>query len=358
MRTASLISVAALLWLTGCNEVPVEEAEVLPRPVLYMVAEPQAFIDQGFTGTVEPRFSTDLAFRVLGNLTARAVNVGDLVRHGEVVASIDPSALDLNVQSARAALASAEAQLASAAASEERNAALLKSGNIAQANYDAVRQMRDSAAAGLEKAQADYRKALDQRDFAQLQSDFDGVVSAVYAEVGQVVSAGQPVLQVARSDIRDVVVDVPDTMRDLLKLDTKFDVFLQADPQMRAVAQVREVAPVSDAFTRSRRLRLALDSTKADFRLGATVRVIAQSGHGVATVLNPASILQRDDKKFVWIVDPASETVHLREVRISGTTNAGLLVNDLDEGTIIVTAGIHQLSEGQKVRLGAKGDRN
>lgn len=355
MKRAYLILGALLLILAACDNQTEEIAEARPRPVLYSVLEPQALTEQGFTGSVEPRYSTDLAFRVLGNLTSKTVNVGDLIRRDEVVATIDPTALDLNIQSAHANLTSAEAQFASAAASEERNAQLLKSRNISQANYDSVRQARDSAAASLQKAQADYRKAQDQREFAQLKSDFDGVVSAVHAEVGQVVSAGQPILNVARSDIRDVVVDVPDHMGELLQLNTKFDVILQADPQVQGVALVREVAPQADAHTRSRRLRLALETSSSDFRLGATVRVIPQSARDVAIIVPESAILEREEQYFVWVINPQNETVSLQPISIVEKTKTGVLVHDLEAGSMVVTAGIHQLSEGQKVRFSAKG---
>lgn len=355
MKITYLMLGALLLLLAACDNEAEEIVEVRPRPVLYTILEPQALTEQGFAGSVEPRYSADLAFRVLGNLTSKTVNVGDLIKRGEVVATIDPVALDLNIQSARANLASAQAQYASAAASEERNAQLLKSQNISQANYDSVRQARDSAAASLQKAQSDYRKAQDQREFAQLKSDFDGVVSAVYAEVGQVVSAGQPILKVAHSDIRDVVVDVPDHMNDLLQHNTKFHVVLQADPQVQGVALVREVAPQADTHTRSRRLRLALETTASDFRLGATVRVIPQSARDVVIVIPESAILERERRYFVWIINPQSEAVSLLPISIVEKTKTGVLVNDLKAGSMVVTAGIHQLNEGQKVRLSAKG---
>jgi RND family efflux transporter MFP subunit len=355
MKRTYLLLITPLLIIAACDNQTEEVTDTRPRPVLYSILEPQSLTEQGFTGSVEPRYSTDLAFRVLGNLTTKVVNVGDLIKRDEVVATIDPAALDLNIQSASANLASAQAQYASAAASEERNAQLLKSQNVSQANYDSVRQTRDSAAASLQKAQADYRKAQDQREFAQLKSDFDGVVSAVYAEVGQVVSAGQPILSVARSDIRDVVVDVPDHMNDLLQLNTKFDVILQADPHVQGVALVREVAPQADAHTRSRRLRLALETSVPDFRLGATVRVIPQSARDVVIIIPESAILERGGQYFVWIINPQSEAVSQQPISIVEKTKTGVLVNDLEAGSMVVTAGIHQLSQGQKVRLSTQG---
>ncbi|KFJ49077.1 hlyD secretion family protein [Brucella abortus] len=110
----------ALTVLAACGKEDEKAQEAAPiRPVLYTIVEPKPVAQTGFAGTVEPRYSTDLAFRVLGRVIARPVKVGDLVKKGEMVAMLDPSALDLAVQSARADLASAEAQYANASASED-----------------------------------------------------------------------------------------------------------------------------------------------------------------------------------------------------------------------------------------------
>ncbi|ENQ99549.1 hypothetical protein H721_02983 [Brucella ovis IntaBari-2006-46-332] len=129
----------ALTVLAACGKEDEKAQEAAPiRPVLYTIVEPKPVAQTGFAGTVEPRYSTDLAFRVLGRVIARPVKVGDLVKKGEMVAMLDPSALDLAVQSARADLASAEAQYANASASEERQRILLRGNNVSQADYDAA----------------------------------------------------------------------------------------------------------------------------------------------------------------------------------------------------------------------------
>lgn len=358
-RCLHLILACAPLALIGaCSEAETPPQETLPRPVVYTVVEPHAIVETGFTGTIEPRYSTALAFRVLGRITSRPVSVGDLVRKGDVVAAIDPAALDLAMQSARADLASAEAQFASASASEERQRALLAARSASQAVYDAARQARDSAAAGLEKARAGLSKAEDQRGYAQLRPDFDGVVSAVHAEVGETIAAGQPVLTVARPDIREAVVDVPDTLNGLLAQGTEFEVRLQADPSVTGKGTVREVAPQADPQTRLRRLRIALDDPDPGFRLGATVRV-AHRAAGAAPVVLPASALvEKDGAASVWLVDPEALQVKSQPVGIVRRVGAGFVTDDVPVGSHVVTAGVHELAEGQKVRLEGEGKRN
>lgn len=353
-----LLVCAPLALLCACSEVETPQQEIPPRPVIYTVVEPHASVETGFTGTIEPRYSAALAFRVLGRITSRPVNVGDLVGKGEVVAAVDPAALDLAMQSARADLASAEAQFASASASEERQRALLAVNSVSQAIYDAARQASDSAAAGLEKARAGLSKAEDQRGYAQLRPDFDGVVSAVHAEVGETIAAGQPVLTVARPDIREAVVDVPDTLNGLLTPGTEFEVRLQADPSVTGRGTVREVSPQADPQTRLRRLRIALDDPDPGFRLGATVRV-AHRAAGPAPVVLPASaLMEKDGTASVWLVDPQALQVKSQPVTVAQRVGDGFVTDDVPVGSYVVTAGVHELSEGQNVRLEGEGKRN
>ncbi len=129
----------------------------IARPVLYMVVEPKPVTQTGFAGTIEPRYSTDLAFRVLGRIINRPVQVGDLVKKDEMVAMVDPSNLDLAVQSARADLASAEAQFANASASEERQRILLRA-IMSRKPITMRRDRRATAPGGLEKAQAGLKR--------------------------------------------------------------------------------------------------------------------------------------------------------------------------------------------------------
>nr|WP_244491086.1 efflux RND transporter periplasmic adaptor subunit [Paramesorhizobium deserti] len=339
-----------MLSVAGCSEQHEQRTEPV-RPVLYMKAEPQEQRTYGFVGTVEPRYSTSLAFRVLGRIVSREVDVGDLVKKGETVAAIDPTALDLAVQAARADLASAEAQFANASASEERQRALLDQGNISEAIYDAALQGRDAASAGVEKAQAALSKAEDQRGYAQLRSDFDGVVSQVAAQVGQVVAAGQTVMTIARSDIREAVVDIPDSMIGDISVGMPFDVVLQSAPAIRASGQVREIAPQSDAATRTRRVRITLDDPQSAFRLGATITATRQVPTQPSVVLPISALLEENGKTSVWVVDPATQTVGTQEVNIVARNAHSFTAGNIADGTYVVTAGVHSLEEGQKVKF-------
>ncbi|MEJ5020030.1 efflux RND transporter periplasmic adaptor subunit [Ochrobactrum vermis] len=354
MGYLALLGAAVVLSACGKEEEKQTDADVV-RPVLYMVVEPKPVTQTGFAGTIEPRYSTDLAFRVLGRIINRPVQVGDLVKKDEMVAMVDPSNLDLAVQSAKADLASAEAQFANASASEERQRILLKGNNVSQADYDAARQARDSAEAGLEKARAGLKKAQDQRSYAVLRPDYDGVISATDAEVGQVVAAGQTVMTVARPDIREAVLDIPDSMTQYFVQGTSFNVQLQADPTVTGQGTVREVAPQADAQTRTRRVRIALENPPEGFRLGATIRAAMAAPEQNLVTMPIQALLDENGKTSIWIIDPHKQTVSLHDVQVTERHGNSFVAGGVDIGSYVAIAGVNELKEGQQVRLNEKG---
>src|SRR5690348_2418240 len=200
------IFASLLLFTAGCKR----EAEALDpiRPVLSTTVEGKASSSAATAGTVEPRFKTELSFRILGRLIACQVNVGDSVEQGQTVAAIDSTALELAVRSAKAELSRSQAQLANASATEQRQRALITTDATSKASLDNAVQVRAGAEALVAHAQANLTKALEQLGYAQLKADFAGVVTATAADVGKVVAPGQTVVTVARPDIREAVVDI------------------------------------------------------------------------------------------------------------------------------------------------------
>ncbi|RZN20094.1 efflux RND transporter periplasmic adaptor subunit [Bradyrhizobium sp. Leo121] len=342
-------TVAAASLLTGCQQETKAPEPV--RPVLSMVAKPNSGDSTIAVGVVEPRYKTNLGFRVLGRLTSRPVYVGDIVSEGQIIGTIDPTALDLAVRAAKAQLAKAETQLATAKATEERQRTLITSDATTRQTLDNAEQARAGAEATVAQEQANLTKAIEQLGYAQIKADFGGVVIAVGAEVGQVVSPGQTVVTVARPDIREAVVDIGEDLPVPLEVGLPFTVGLQLIPAVQVEGRIREIAPQADPVTRLRRVRIALDNPPESFRLGATVT--AKFGKDQAKVLRlPLSAaLAKDGTDFVWVVDKATNTVSLQ--KIDGVAEqAGIRVTGgLAAGTRVVTAGIHSLKPGQHVRI-------
>ncbi|KUM28247.1 efflux transporter periplasmic adaptor subunit [Mesorhizobium loti] len=344
----ALILVASLAACSRSEEKPPE----IIRPVLSVVVEPKSVETFGFAGSVEPQYSADLAFRLLGRVVSRDVKVGDIVSKGTTIAALDPTALELAVQASKADLSNAEAQFANAAASEDRQRQLLASANTSQAVFDAAQQARQAAAAGVERANAALAKSQEQLGYARLFSDFDGVVTAVGAEVGQTVSPGQTVVTVARTDPREAVVDIPDQLTGDLTVGTPFQIILQSLPTITTEAKLREIAPQAEGSTRTRRVRLTLVDPPAAFRLGSTVTATRMTKVAPTIELPMSALLEKDGADKVWIVDPQSSSVSAREIKIASKSGGGFTVAEgLEAGMRVVTAGVHSLVEGQKVKV-------
>ncbi|BCH21573.1 efflux RND transporter periplasmic adaptor subunit [Mesorhizobium sp. L-8-3] len=353
----SLTLVGAAALLAACQEEHHAEAPA-ERPVLSVVVTPQITRTWGFAGTVEPRYKSDLGFRVLGRIVNREVEVGDIVKKGQRLANLDPVTYQLAVRSAEAELARAVAHLENANATEVRQRTLLRQKVSNQAQFDLARQAFETAQAGVTGAKANLDKAEEQLDYTELRTDFDGVVTAVAAEPGQVVQPGQAVVSIARPDIREAVVDLPESIGREIPPTARFDIALQVDPSVRAVGSVREIAPQADPATRTRRVRITLDNPPESFRLGTTITatIVTQASTGID--LPATALLERDGKAMVWVVDPATRTVATTEVTIASRNGTSIRVlTGLAAGTRVVTAGVNSLTADQTVKILAGASR-
>jgi membrane fusion protein, multidrug efflux system len=239
------------------------------------------------------------------------------------------------------------------AASENRQQVLLEQKNISPDQFETVRQSRESAEAAVVRARAALDKAVEQRGYAQLTAEFDGVVTAIDAEVGQIVSPGQTAITIARPDVREAVVDAPEEVGASLRVGSPFQVSLQSDPSSRTSGAVREIAPQVDALTHTRRIRITLDAPPASFRLGATITAHLSAPMAPRRIRAPVSALfERDGRLLVWIVDHATKTVSAHEVTVDGGDGQTVAVlAGLEAGDRVVTAGVHSLVAGQPVTI-------
>jgi RND family efflux transporter MFP subunit len=347
------ITITGIFALTvvaaGCNSETKAPAPV--RPVLSTVLQPGRTDSTAMLGTIDARFKNDLSFRLLSRLIERPVNVGDPVARGETIALLDSTALELAVRAARADLAKSQAQFVNASGIEDRQRILIASNTTTKAMLEGAEQTRAGAEASVARAEANLKKALEQLGYAKLTSNFGGVVTAVGAEVGQVVQPGQSVVTVARPDIREAVVDIGADFPVPLRVGLRFTVSLLLQPNVQIEGEIREIAPQVDAATRMQRVRIALNDPPPSFRLGATVT--ARLGNDPPSALRvPASaVLTRDGEDFVWAVDPSASTVALRKVQLSRDGGHIRVISGLTAGMRVATAGIHSLTPGQHIRI-------
>lgn len=348
----SLLGTLALL--AGCGDPPAAQ-EASARPVKSMVVRAEASAGVGYAGVVEPRIETDLAFRTLGRIVSREVDVGSLVHKDQLIAEIDPLALQMALTSAQAELDNAQAQLENATINETRKRTLAATKSGSAADLDLAVQTLKTAEANRAEAQASLDKVREQLSYATLRAEFDGIVTATSAEVGQVVTAGQAVVKVARLDERDVVIDVPESQMNDLAIGRRYTIALQLDPSVETHGVLRELGPQADADTRSHRVKIALDTPPDAFRFGSVVTATPDGTTDVGIMLPERAVLRKDGATFVWVIDRRTATVILTAVdlRDSGSGTGPLRVfSGLSDGDEVATAGVHELADGQKIKLG------
>ena len=346
-----IVAVALLALLTACRE----DSQTAPvRPVLSVVATMQTIQTLGpFVGLIEPRYKTDLGFRIFGRMVARFVDVGSVLKKGGEIAVLDPAIQTQAVRSAEASLANAEAQFANAQAEEARLKDLLQRNIIPQAQYDLSRRNFETSQANVTRASASLRKAKDALGYTRLDADFDGVVTNKWAEPGQVLTAGQKVITLARPEVREAVIAVPDHIAEVLSHPNDFSITVDLDRVVSTkAAGIRAIDPIADPNTRTRNVYLTLDDPPTAFRLGITVSVAFTRPVAPHVDLPATAILEKDGKSFVWLVDSSKGTVALRAVTVGAREGDNVAVTSgLSAGERIVIAGVHSLAEGEPVKV-------
>ncbi len=338
------------LLLSGCGDEP---PPAPPRPVLTVTVKTLKNDDLGrFAGSIQARYESVLGFRTNGRIASRLFDVGDFVGKGALLATLDPTDQQNQLRASQGDLASAEAQLIDAQANARRQEELFARSVTAQARLDDARTRLKTSQASFDQAKAAVQQARDQLSYTRLVTDFDGVITTWHAEAGQVVSAGQAVVTLARPEVREAVFDLPTEVAESLPADARFLVSAQLDPQARTTGSIRELGPQADASTRTRRVRLSLAQTPEAFRLGSTIQVQLSSAGSVRSVLPASVLLERDGKTQVWVVDGKQSSVALREVQVLSRDERQVVIGQgLADGDRVVRAGVNSLKPGQKIKL-------
>ena len=322
-----------------------------PRPVrvaTVALAPPQTELI--YSGTIQARTLADLAFRVGGKIVARPVEVGDHVRAGQVLAQLDFADLQLSEESAAAALEAAQADAANARADLARYDALGRnSPAYLPSEYDKRVAASRMAVARLAQAARQLSLARDQRAYGALTADADGIVTALPAQVGQVVTAGQVVASLAHSAETEVVVDVPENRLADIRAARDVTLSLWAAPGEVLHGRVREVGALADPASRTFAVRVSvLDAPPGLLALGMTAAVNF-GGSGAPVARLPASALTDSaGRPAVWVFDPALHRAALRPVEVAGYGADGsvLIRAGLAAGEQVVTAGVSEIEPG------------
>jgi RND family efflux transporter MFP subunit len=306
------------------------------------------------SGQIQAQNQANLAFRIGGRLIERRVSLGDTVAPGQLIARIESQDAKNSLSSAEAELAAAQAALVQARNNEERYRSLVATGVVSRAQYDDAQQQFAAAQSRVAAATASVQTARDNVSYTELHSNVAGSVTAKGAEPGEVVQAGQMIVQVAQKGGKDAVFNVPAALMRQSGKPPMVTVALADDPAISTVGHVREISPQADPTTGTYLVKVGLDSPPDTMRLGATVvGSVTLSPEPVVSVPG-TSIVQLDGKPAVWVVDPSSGKVTARAVNvIRYDASAVVISSGLKDGDIVVTAGVHALRPGQQVRLAA-----
>lgn len=351
---ALIATLALALSVAACSK-----PEPPPEPVRAVrtmtVAAGTAGMTQQYAAEIRARTESRLGFQVGGKLLERTVEVGDRVRPGQVLARLDPQDLRLGADAAQAAVQAAQVQLDQAEADFARFASLREQGFISEAELQRHETRLKTARAQLAQAKAQSGVQGNLASYAQLRATVGGIVTAVEAEPGAVLAAGAPVLRLAHDGPRDVVFTVPEDQVEVLRAagapPPTLTVRLWGDDRTVHPARLREVAAAADPVTRT--FLVKADVGGAPVRLGQTATVLAEWPKTAGAIKLPlGALLRHEGRTSVWVYDAATSTVSARPVEIAGAFgNEVAVASGVEAGTVVVTAGVHVLTPGQKVAL-------
>lgn len=336
--------------VTGCGSSPTKIQE--PAQVRVTVVGAKAAGGQSnYAGEVRSRYQTALAFQVGGRIARRLVDVGTAVRAGDALMVIDEQDVRLGAGRAEAQLRAAQTDADLAQANYARYSALYRQAAVSKADYDRMANMRDSALARLDDANNAYTAAARQLDYTTLTADKPGVVVEIDAEVGQVVAQGQQVMVLARSGEKEVEINVPEQALGEFEHAGDITVTFWAFPDLAVKGRVREIAPAADRVTRTYRVEISLIDPPEKVKLGMTAEVRVKGAKQDKEIYLPLSaLIQTDNQPGVWLVKDGSLVRQPVKVGKFGD-NRVQIVEGLKTGDAVVTAGVHKLNAGQKVRI-------
>ncbi|NGN42918.1 efflux RND transporter periplasmic adaptor subunit [Mesorhizobium sp. CGMCC 1.15528] len=350
--------VALGLALSACSQEKAETKEVI-RPVKVVeIAKADDTRRLDYSGSVKSRTETSLGFRINGKVIERNVDIGDRVKPGDVLARVDANDYELATRSAQASLMAAQKQVETTDLTRKRAEQLFAKNFASKSQLEAQTLAYEQAVSSRDAAASSLEQAKNQVAYTDLTSGLNGIVTAINADVGQVVGTGTPVVTVAVDGEKEVQIAVPETDIAQFRIGKSVQARFWSDNALVLDGKVREVAGSADLQSRTFAVRVSLP---ADPRvlLGMTATIEAKVDNANASISIPLSALgQKDGASVVWLVDRAAGTVHMRPVKVADFSDDGVRVADgLRPGDVVVAAGTQFMSENMKVKLPETGDQ-
>jgi RND family efflux transporter MFP subunit len=354
LLTLSLGAAGTLILLSALVACQKEEkaASQAVRPVRTVTVELQEGGENvSLTGEIKPRYQADLGFRVNGKILERPVDVGTQVKKDDLLARLDPQQYRQDLEVAKSEIAVAEAEVTRSQAQEYRQRELLKNGHTTQVAYDQALKTFKTAQAQLDAARARQIQASENLGYTELKADNDGVITAIGADPGQIVSAGQMVVRLAQLGEREAVFNIAEGAFKKRPTDPTVTVHLVSNPEIETAGKVRYISPQADPATRTYTVRVSLPNAPPQMRLGANVVGTVTLDQGQTVSIPGSALFQKDGKPAVWLVEKDS-TLQLKPITVQRYQGDSVVVGDgLARGDVVVTAGVQKLLPGQKVAL-------
>jgi RND family efflux transporter MFP subunit len=337
--------------LTACHKGEKAASQAI-RPVRTATVELQEGGENvSLTGEIQPRYQADLGFRVNGKILERPVDVGTQVKKNDLLARLDPQQYRQDLEVAKSEIAVAEAEVTRSQAQEYRQRELLKNGHTTEVAYDQALKTFKTAQAQLDAARARQIQASENLAYTELKADNDGVITAIGADPGQVVSAGQMVVRLAQPGEREAVFNIAEGAFKKRPTDPTVTVHLVSNPEIETAGKVRYISPQADPATRTYTVRVSLPDAPPQMRLGANVVGTVTLDQGQTVSIPGSALFQKDGKPAVWLVEK-DKTVQLKPITVQRYQGDSVVVGDgLAQGDVVVTAGVQKLLPGQKVAL-------
>lgn len=353
-RQASVMALVftASLGLSACGE------KAAPQPkqqaVMVTTVHNQSGVEQrSFMGVVRARHEADQGFRTGGKVVARLVEVGQTVKAGQALARLDPADYELGLRAAEDQWQAAKVDAEQSTSDEARFRRLLADHSVSVADHERQKARADAAVARQAQALRQLELARNRTKYTSLMAEFDGVVTSIRFEVGQVVAEGTPIITIAQPSELEVVADLPEDMAGSVRTLTA-SASLWGSSDITLALKLRELAPSAAAQTRTLRARFSiLDKSPAvrqALHLGMTANLHLAGGGGVlAAVLPATAILKTNGKASVWQVDSSGKHVVEQSVDVVRYADETVLVRGLADGAKVVSAGIQKLDPGLEI---------
>jgi len=346
MQLKTLLIFAAI----ACSMIQPAFSQDALRPVASELIGNGPETARDYIGTVSARIEVDLGFPVSGTIASRPVSLGDTVQKGDILAQLDPEAFEAGVWAARAGVVIATQELKSAQDALERERILVARGVESRTRLEDAQRRFAASKARLEQAQAARIRAEDILGSAILRAPQNGIVTRVLAEPGASVSAGQPVIRLAATNEREVVIDLTESELAILPQDVIFDANLIAVSEVNAQIRLRSVNPVADTRTRTRRGHFTLLDAPKEFRIGALVRAKPKTVNINEMTIPLGAVLHEGGYTYVWVISRPDGVVHKTAIILGKELgDRSIVTSGLQIDQEVLIKGIHSIKDGQIV---------